>query len=379
MEFGIFIQMFTPQFRRDVDPDAEHHALGHDLELVQAADRAGFKYVWLTEHHFLDEYSHLSANDVVLGYLAHATERIHLGSGIFNPLAQVNHPVKVAERVAMLDHLSGGRFEFGTGRGAGSHEILAFLQRDGITDTSATKEMWEETIGEFAKMWLQDEYQGFAGKWWSMPPRRVLPKPWKKPHPPMWYAAGNTSSYAMAAHKGLGVLGFSVGSIDQLAPVMEAYKKEIIGADPVGAYVNDNIMVTSTAFVAEDREVAYHSALRSSMHYLQSNVYRYHDTFPRPAWVPAWPEVIPPPDRTTLELAAGAGLVLGTPDDALATCRRWEAAGADQLVFGVGMTGQEEMLETIRLLGEHVIPRVDTDPEHRTSRMRAAAAGPRRP
>ena len=93
----------------------------------KAADRAGFKYVWVTEHHFLDEYSHLSANDVVAGYLAKATERIHIGSGIFNPLPQVNHPAKVAERVAMLDHLTEGRFEFGTGRGAGSHEILGFL------------------------------------------------------------------------------------------------------------------------------------------------------------------------------------------------------------------------------------------------------------
>ncbi len=227
MEFGIFIQMFTPQFRREKDPGAEHHALENDLELVQAAEQAGFKYVWLTEHHFLDEYSHLSANDAVLGYLAHATDRIHLGSGIFNPLAQVNHPAKVAERVAMLDHLSDGRFEFGTGRGAGSHEILGFLHRDGITDTSATREMWEETIGEFARMWLQEEYPGFEGKWWSLPPRKILPKPWKKPHPAMWYAAGNTTSYAMAARKGLGVLGFSVDSLDALAPVMEAYKKEI--------------------------------------------------------------------------------------------------------------------------------------------------------
>jgi hypothetical protein len=89
--------------------------------------------------------------------------------------------------------------------------------------------------------------------------------------------------------------------------------------------------------------------------------------------VPAWPEVIPAPNRAALELSAAAGLVLGTPDDALETCRRWEAAGADQLVFGVGTTTQEEMLETIRLMGEHVIPRVDKDPEHRSSRMRDAA------
>ena len=66
MEFGLFIQMYTPKFRREEDPDAEHTSLLHDLETVIAADKAGFKYVWATEHHFLDEYSHLSANDTVL-------------------------------------------------------------------------------------------------------------------------------------------------------------------------------------------------------------------------------------------------------------------------------------------------------------------------
>jgi alkanesulfonate monooxygenase SsuD/methylene tetrahydromethanopterin reductase-like flavin-dependent oxidoreductase (luciferase family) len=375
MEFGIFIQGYTPAFRREVDPDAEHHALLDDLEVVQAADRAGFKYVWVTEHHFLDEYSHLSANDVILGYLAHATERIHLGSGIFNPLAQVNHPAKVAERVAMLDHLSDGRFEFGTGRGAGSHEILGFLHKDGITDTSATKAMWEETIGEFAKMWLNDTYPGFEGQWWSLPPRKILPKPWKKPHPPMWYAAGNTTSYAMAAHKGLGVLGFSIGAIDQLAPVMDAYKKAISGAEPVGAYINDNIMVTSGAYVAEDRETAYQWATAPHNTYLQSNVYRYHDTFPHPEGVPYWPEILPDLTREALPRLTSSGAVIGDPDDALEQCRRWEAAGADQLVFGVGTAEKPWMLETIRLLGEHVIPKLDTDPVHRTTRLREAAAG----
>jgi alkanesulfonate monooxygenase SsuD/methylene tetrahydromethanopterin reductase-like flavin-dependent oxidoreductase (luciferase family) len=327
----------------------------------------------VTEHHFLDEYSHLSANDVVLGYLAHATQRIHLGSGIFNPLAQVNHPAKVAERVAMLDHLSDGRFEFGTGRGAGSHEILGFLHRDGITDTTATKAMWEETIGEFAKMWTQDQYQGFEGTWWSLPARKVLPKPWKKPHPPMWYAAGNTSSYAMAAHKGLGVLGFSVGSIDELAPVMEAYKKEIPNAEPVGAYVNDNIMVTTGAYVAEDRDTAYQWATAPHNAYLQSNVFRYHDTFPHPAHVPNWPDLLPDMTLEHVPLLASAGALIGDPEDALKQAQRWAANGADQLVFGLGSATQEQSLEMIRLMGEHVIPKIDTDPVHRTTRLREAA------
>jgi alkanesulfonate monooxygenase SsuD/methylene tetrahydromethanopterin reductase-like flavin-dependent oxidoreductase (luciferase family) len=154
MEFGIFIQNYVPNFRRAHDPDAEHTTIVNDLRVVEAADRAGFKYALIPEHHFLDEYSHLSANDVVTGYLAHATERIHIVSAIFNPLPAVNHPVKVAERVAMLDHISRGRFEFGTGRGAGSHEILGFLP--GMSDLSRTREMWEDVIAEFPKMWMQD-------------------------------------------------------------------------------------------------------------------------------------------------------------------------------------------------------------------------------
>jgi alkanesulfonate monooxygenase SsuD/methylene tetrahydromethanopterin reductase-like flavin-dependent oxidoreductase (luciferase family) len=343
-----------------------------DLALVEAADKAGFKYVWVTEHHFLDEYSHLSANDVFIGYLAHSTERIHLGSGIFNPLPAVNHPAKVAERVAMLDHLSDGRFEFGTGRGAGSHEILGFLP--GMKDLSGTREIWEDVIGEFAKMWTQDEYEGYQGKFWSLPPRKILPKPWKKPHPPMWYAAGNTSSYEMAARKGLGVLGFSIGDIGALEQVIGVYKKAIGSAEPVGVYVNDNIMVTAAAFVAEDTGQARQSALDSSMPYLQSNVFRYHDTFPHPPEVPKWPELIPDNTPETLDYMVNGGLICGDPDEALKQCQAWESAGADQLVFGCGLVPQAEMLKTIELMGKHVIPKLDKDPVHRTTRFRDAAA-----
>jgi alkanesulfonate monooxygenase SsuD/methylene tetrahydromethanopterin reductase-like flavin-dependent oxidoreductase (luciferase family) len=372
VEFGIFIQGYNPAFRRDGHPDAEHEVFKKEMELVRAADEAGFKYVWVTEHHFLDEYSHLSANDVVLGYLAHSTRRIHLGSGIFNPLPQVNHPVKVAEKVAMIDLLSDGRMEFGTGRGAGSHEILGFLP--GMTDLSGTRDIWEDVIREFPKMWMQDTYEGYEGTYWSLPPRKVLPKPYAKPHPPMWYAAGNTSSYAMAAHYGLGVLGFSVSSLEDLSRVIEAYKQEIPNAEPIGAYVNDNIMVTTAAFVSEDPDALARELAASRVTYQQSNVFRYHDTFPRPPHVPAWPELLPDLDEDTIHMAMGAkGSLIGTPAQALQGARDWEAGGADQLVFGMGIAGGTVDLETIRLLGAHVIPVLDTDPVHRTTRMRERA------
>jgi hypothetical protein len=107
---------------------------------------------------------------------------------------------------------------------------------------------------------------------------------------------------------------------------------------------------------------------------LQSNVFRYHDTFPHPPEVPAWPELLPDLTPEALDYAVNGGLICGDPDHALSQCQRWEAAGADQLVFGMGMVPKEDSLEMIRLMGEHVIPKIDTDPVHRTTRFRDAAA-----
>ena len=78
MEFALFLQGYNPGFRREGNPDAEHQVFLDELRCAEAADKAGFKYVWLTEHHFLDEYSHLSANDAFAGYLASSTDRIHI-------------------------------------------------------------------------------------------------------------------------------------------------------------------------------------------------------------------------------------------------------------------------------------------------------------
>ena len=242
-----------------------------------------------------------------------------------------------------------------------------------MRDLTHTREIWEDVIREFPKMWMQEEYEGYQGEYWSLPPRKILPKPLHKPHPAMWYAAGNTTSYAMAARYGLGVLGFSVGAIDELAPVLKAYKDEIGNAQPIGAFVNDNVMVTSGAYVAEDEKDAIKTATLPYAGYLGANVYRYHDTFPHPPQVPMWPERLPDPTPEAIPMMREMGMICGDPDHALAQCKRWEAAGADQLSFGVGSAPHEDTLEMIRLMGEHVIPKIDTDPVHSTTRYRQAA------
>ena len=127
----------------------------------------------------------------------------------------MNHPARVAERVAMLDHLSEGRFEFGMGRGSSTTEQRGF----GITDPDLTRDMFDEVVGEFRKMWRAEEYPGFDGQFFSMPARNVLPKPYTKPHPPMWVAAGNPSTFEKAARMGLGVLCFTIGGPEAMKPL----------------------------------------------------------------------------------------------------------------------------------------------------------------
>ena len=129
MEFGIFVQM--PLLGASAhDPAAEHEAMQLDIDMIVEADRHGFKYAWVSEHHGLTEYSHLSASESFIPYCFPLTERIHLGSGIWPTNPAQNHPVRLAERVAMCDNLSKGRFEFGCGRGAGSHEIGTLRPED---------------------------------------------------------------------------------------------------------------------------------------------------------------------------------------------------------------------------------------------------------
>lgn len=374
MEFGIFVQSFLPGAKAH-DPAAEHRALLGDVELVREADRHGWKYAWVTEHHCLPEYSHLSASESFIAFALARTERIHIGSGIFPLNPVTNHPVRVAERVAMLDHLSEGRFEFGSGRGAGSHEIGTF----NLVPTE-TKANWEEVIWELPKMWDSLEYS-HEGPAFRTPPRNVLPKPYGGPgtHPPLWVAAGNPPTYEKAARHGLGVLGFNVAAIHDMKEHVDAYKAAISEAEPVGHFVNDNVMITNGLVCLEDGQQARQMACDMQISYLQSLVFLYHDTFPVPEGATAWPNVMPEPTLDDIEQRIDAGFLLcGDPDEVTEQVRRYEEVGCDQVAFGIPVgLPQEVAIETLRLFGREVIPKFDTDPEHRTTQMRDRVAAER--
>ncbi len=375
MEFGIFTGMYTPASMVDEHGTAaEHVSLQQELEWVRAADRAGFKYLWATEHHFLEEYSHLSANEAFLGYCAAATERIHIGSGIFNITPPVNHPFRTAEKVAMLDLLSGGRFELGMGRGSSTTEQQGF----GIPEPDLTKAMFDEVLPQLVRMWEPGVYPAFDGQFFTTPARNVLPKPATTPHPPLWVAAGSPPTFAKAAQLGLGVLCFTTGTSDQLAPLIETYKKEIQNAEPIGGYVNDNVMVTSSMICLEDGDRARQVMLDARGDYHKGLLFRYLDTFPKPPGTPVWPDLPAPYTKEEVEMAVQMGeWAIGTPDECAKVVQTWEDAGADQMTFGMlsQETPIEIVIEATELFGREVIPRFDKDSEHRTTRLRREQIG----
>ena len=138
MEFGLFMELSVP---RPWTADSERQVYENALEQVRLADELGFDYIWAVEHHFLEEYSHCSGPDIFLSAAATMTKRIRVGHGVVACVPQYQSPIRVAERAAVLDIISGGRLELGTGRSATWPELSGFG-----ANPDDTKKTWDEFV-----------------------------------------------------------------------------------------------------------------------------------------------------------------------------------------------------------------------------------------
>jgi alkanesulfonate monooxygenase SsuD/methylene tetrahydromethanopterin reductase-like flavin-dependent oxidoreductase (luciferase family) len=378
MEFGIFFNGYIPGPAAH-DTDLEHLEIMNEAEYAIFADKHNWKYAWFGEHHGLVEYSHMSAPEVVMGYVAGKTDYIHLSTGINSLSPRKEHPVRYAERAAMLDHICGNRFEWGTGRGAGSHEMATF----NILDTGSTKADWDEVVREIPKMWEQVDYT-HEGLFTVPTPHNVLPKPYGKGHPPIWVACGNPPTFEKAGQLGIGAIAFNFEPIFALKGRIDAYKEGAANCtDPIGQFKNDNVMITNSVICLEDRKRAREMALRKGRGYLISMVNLYHDTMPKSADGITWPDtplslkdLSGGDDDALLDgLIEGGFMLIGTPDEVSEQIARWGDVGMDQLVFGLPIEGlhHDECLEVLELFGDKVIPEFDKDRKHSTDYYRETA------
>ena len=158
MKFGVF---YEHQLPRPWTANSEYELLQNSLSQVELADKLGYDYMWEVEHHFLEEYSHSSAPEVFLAAASQRTKQIRLGHGIIQ--LTTNQPHRVAERVATLDLISGGRVELGMGEGAGPAELHPFGVR--VRDK---RDRWEEAVQAIIPMFTQDSWE-FHGKYHDFP------------------------------------------------------------------------------------------------------------------------------------------------------------------------------------------------------------------
>jgi alkanesulfonate monooxygenase SsuD/methylene tetrahydromethanopterin reductase-like flavin-dependent oxidoreductase (luciferase family) len=237
--------------------------------------------------------------------------------------------------------------------------------------------MWRETVEQVANMMVMDPYPGYAGKFFSMPCRNVLPKPVQKPHPPLWVACSNRNTIHLAAQLGIGALTFAF--IDPaeaktwVDDYYETFKRECV---PIGHAVNPNIaMVTGFSCHADGEEARRRGTdgfrffqFALGHHY----VYGQH----QPGRTNIWNKYVAVRDVLGTELLGGGTGCIGTPADLRETLAQFEAAGVDQTIFiqQGGKNRHEHICQSLELFAADVMPRFRDGDEARERRKREALA-----
>src|SRR6202795_45470 len=304
------------------------------LEQVALADSLGFDSVWAVEHHFLEEYSHCPAPELFLTACAMKTKKMRVGHGIVVCVPEFNHPIKIAERTAVLDILSGGRLEVGTGRSATWTELGGFR-----ASPDETKKTWDEFVHCLPNMWTQERYS-YQGRSWSMPQRTIVPKPYQKPHPPLWVAVTSPGTEIDAAERGMGSLGLTFGG-----------------------FVNESFSTVNFLYCHEDdaEGVKTGKRLTGTFNYLAAQLLAAREAYPSKSYpslglLPSLRQ-----DGAGPGDASGAPerIAIGNPARLVRELKKWEAVGVDRVNFllnALEVVPQEQVLASLRLFAKEVMP-----------------------
>ncbi len=213
MKFGV-LQFFSWPQRRIPIADV----YGRALDRIEIMDQTGYDAVWLAEHHF-NSFSVCPSVHLMGTHIAARTKNLRVGTAV--TLAALYHPLRIAEEVALLDVLSGGRVNWGAGRGFDPKEFGAF----GVPpDESAIR--FREAVEIVQQAWTQDRLT-YRGEHFSFDDVEVLPKPAQDPHPPMWVAASSPPAIEWAAAAGHTIMMDPHSPHVEIARKRELYRAEL--------------------------------------------------------------------------------------------------------------------------------------------------------
>jgi natural product biosynthesis luciferase-like monooxygenase protein len=260
VKFGIFS---LPTYFPDVDGSIKDF-YRRIFALLEDSEALGFDVAWANEHHFHPFGGMIPLPAVLLAAVAARTSRIRLGTSV--ALLPLHHPLQLAEAYAMLDQISGGRLEFGIGRGFVKHdyETLGVPFDDG-------QERLIESIEVILKAW-QNQPFSHEGRFYHFSDVSVWPPPLQKPHPPVWGAATRTpGSFSWIGSRGFDLLTVAhVNPLEELAKLVRVYRDAALaaGRDPTTIGVSTHFQV----YCAEDREEALREGKEAIRRYREQNV-----------------------------------------------------------------------------------------------------------
>lgn len=321
------------------------------------ADELGYHCLWAVEHHGLYEYSHCSAPEVLLAYIAARTRRVRLGHAVTLTPHRYNHPIRIAERVAMLDILSGGRVSWGSGKSASLVEQHAFE-----IDRAELDGQWREAIEMVPRMWRSDVFE-WNGRYYHIPPTPIVPKPVQQPHPPMFAACTRPESVEIAGELGLGSLNFSAGSDAYLREKVDHYRAAL-GRSAVPAHrKTTTFCCTPTTLVLSDDRRACEVGFRGSRFFTEGLAAYFFSTVRTVGAQELSRSPLSPADLNEAMAArakpnATLASIIGDPAYAREAVSRFQSAGVDELilVMQMGTIPHAIVIESMRTFAEQVMP-----------------------
>ena len=342
MRFGLF---GAAQAQRGGGPDVDSAAGFKDyIDYVIEAEALGYESAFIVEHHFTG-FGQVSATLNLLTWIGARTTTLRLGTAVI--VLPWHNPVLLAEQAATVDLLSGGRLDFGVGKGYRHNEFVGFrIPMDEATDR------FEEAIDIITKSWTSNERFSFHGRFWQFDDIVVEPPTIQRPHPPFWQGAGHPESIRRVAARGHNLLLDQFASMDDTIARFNVYR-DAMTANGFG-FRPDQVGVARAFFVARDqaeKEAAIDRRIAAQR--------RLHNISQRPdgnntASIMAFSDT-----REASEESA----LYGTPDQICRKIEKLQAAGVDYMLLNGGGT----LRENLRRFAKEVMP------HFRDSRPRQAA------
>jgi natural product biosynthesis luciferase-like monooxygenase protein len=334
---------------RDWQTPAEIYAAA--IAECRLADELGFDTVWLAEHHF-SSYGICPSLAVLAASIARETRRVRIGTAVV--IAPFAHPLRIAEEFAMVDILSGGRLEFGLGRG---YQPKEFAGLD--VSMERTRERFDESLEVIRRAWTEERVS-YEGAFYTVHDLRVLPKPVQHPHPPLWTAAVSPDTYRLAGRRGLRILTSPAFTpFDILRANYDAYRA--VFRDAQGTEAGSEICLNKIIHVAESSRQAREEVLEPIRWFFRTQA----DLIADPAGAP--PEqysfyrkvrknLLALSDDTALDQAA----IVGDPEEVADKIRmHHDALGVSHFMgaFSRGGLAHDKVMRSMRLFAEKVMPR----------------------